>query len=66
MLATALQIIRADELFYWLTPRLERTIACITGVTPGCCAPRMHMYHSHHSARVRVLWPAHRVGAYAR
>lgn len=34
MLATALQIIRADELFYWLTPRLERGIATITGITP--------------------------------
>lgn len=34
MLATALQIIRADELFYWLTPRLERGIATITGAPP--------------------------------
>ena len=35
MLATALQIIRADELFYWITPRLERGIATITGAPPG-------------------------------
>ena len=34
VLATALQIIRADELFYWLTPRLERGIATITGMMP--------------------------------
>ena len=34
VLATALQIIRADELFYWITPRLERGIATITGKKP--------------------------------
>ncbi|KAK9825140.1 hypothetical protein WJX81_003571 [Elliptochloris bilobata] len=31
VLATALQVIRADELFYWVTPRLERAVAYITG-----------------------------------
>jgi hypothetical protein len=31
VLATALQLVRADELFYWVTPRLERGIANVTG-----------------------------------
>lgn len=34
VLATVLQLLRADELFYWVTPRLERGIATITGAGP--------------------------------
>jgi len=34
VLATVLQLVRADELFYWVTPRLERGIATVTGAGP--------------------------------
>lgn len=40
VLATALQLVRADELFYWVTPRLERGIANVTGAPAARGAAR--------------------------